>query len=160
MNLFKKLELNKEIKEQIKIANNAQLEVCVTMDKLLKLIHNISSNYKDLPNSMKATYEANNSLNIIDYIKTFKHCFSTYKRKIETLNTLKTEASKKKLKIKDPKFVIDSINSSFIEIYSKFLVKIQFAPENKNLIKEQFISVIKDLEIPLHTNKNEDVNKI
>jgi len=158
MNLLQRIAQHKEVRNQIKsetdIVNAYQLEICSIMNKLLKLIHTVYNNCSNLHSKMRDIFMHSHTIDMIMYINDFKEAYINYKNSVEKLTDLHKSEPKKKLKIKDPQLVIASINDSFVEIYSKFLVQGQFDPDYKIQIKEEFINTIKELKIPLHTNEN------
>lgn len=158
MNLFKKIAKQNEqkqlIKKTIKSANSYLLDTCATMDKLLKLIHYIEEQQPKININVRECFQTNQSLNILDFLGSFEYFYSNYKNEVAILQNYTKDNPKAKLKIKNPDEVIYSVNASFIEIYSRFLVKIQFSEEFKNLVKEKFIEIIQTQQIPLHTNEN------
>ena len=161
MNFLQTLAKNKKEKAQIK--NNlqeiktAQILTCVAMGKLLKFMRKISEEYNTIDLNTLDLYEKNASSFIISNLLDFRYSFNSFKEHLENLKQINLTKNSKKLtnKIKHYTEAINEINESFIEIYSKFLVLIQFNQKSKQNLRNSFIEVIKDTEIPLHTSEKD-----
>lgn len=161
MNFLKKLKQKKEISNRINNSLDVTLNYlqnsCTNLSKMLKNIHALSDN-----NYANKTFENSSSFyvhNLLNYLSEFEYNFSNYTSELGDLQSLASSVklSRKQNKIfKKVSEAKETQEFNFLEVYSKFLVQCQIHHTQKKQIKQKFIEVINNLNLPIHTTKNEE----
>lgn len=161
MNLLEKLTQNKKdrnkIQESIKTMSDYTQRIHVEISRLLKLISETAKEFLNIQLEISELYQKNKSNEIIKQLDNFEYYFNSYRSELANIKKFNETKPRKKLtkKIKNAETIVNNINNFFIEIYSKFLVLIQFNYKTKEILKNYFIKVIQSQKIPIHTIKEE-----
>lgn len=160
MNFLKLLKERKENNTRFNSTSNTALrfleQSCVDIDKILKNIHALEDNSLIIED--KKVNEHLYSQRLLNNLSDFECDFSRFNEEVKDLKSL---VSTFKLSRKQNKIYVmlteatEAQQFSFLETYSRFLVKCQIHHTRKTQIKEKYIQVIKNLEIPLHTESAE-----
>ena len=161
MNFLKRIKQKKEtcnrLDNSLNLTLNYLQQSCVNLDKLLKNIHKLSIN--DNLNKESENFCSLYTKIIIVNLSDFEYNFSNYRCELEDLQSLAgcTKLHRKQNKIfKQVSEAKETQEFNFLEVYSKFLVQCQIHHTQKKQIKQKFIEVINNLNIPIHTNENEE----
>ena len=156
MGIINKIIINRKLKSELK-ATLAKAEkclkiTCAEMANLLKVIH--SSKNMPVPELVE-TFKTSRTEQITEQLYEVEYYFLRYQEEIENLKRFNEIFNSKHTNSKLNKAISieTQLKNSFIEIYSKFLVQVQFGEELKENLKTKFIQVIHNLQIPLHTNE-------